>query len=153
MVRKILRKPNSLLKGKSTDISYDSIECKEIIRDLFDTWRSDKSPKGMAAPQIGKSVSIILCRLKGIPYLMINPRIVRKSYIKLNSNEGCESVDHRYNVKRPLWLIVEYTNESGKIERKFCSWDSSRVVSHEVDHLYGICISDIGTKCIGWRNL
>jgi len=148
MIKKILREPNPILKRKSKDVLYDSSECTEVTQDLFDTWKYNGAPKGMAAPQIGESVNIILCRLKGSPYIMINPRIVRKSCIKLNSNEGCESVNRRYNVKRPLWLIVEYTNESGKIERKFCSWDSSRVVSHEMDHLLGICISDIGRRSL-----
>ena len=151
MVKGIVTDPSYKLHTVASEADIQSDECKRAMEDLWDTYRENNSPKGLSAPQISKPLRVIICRLGKVPVMMINPTIEKESKIRLNSNEGCESVKSRYIVKRPLWLRVSYTTENGQRVQRFCWWGHSRVVSHECDHLLGKLISDYPSK--RWVNV
>ena len=123
------------------DISFIS----EDMAKLWKAYEKIKKPLGIAAPQIGINKAIVICRLNGNYTWMINPTVKFKIGSK-KSNEGCESVEGRYIVKRPLIGLVKYTNKSGDVVSKWYTWSRLRIICHETDHLKGICIDDIGRK-------
>lgn len=153
-IKNILVAPNKILSDKSKKvINFDS-EVSEIIKDLIETAVSQKEPEaaGLAAPQIGSNLRIILVRdFKPLPsekilienIIMINPKIISKSKTTDIDWESCLSIPNMYGqVKRPDSIKVVYQDESGK-EHKLRAKDFlARVIQHEVDHLDGILFTE-----------
>lgn len=108
--------------------------------------------QGLSMPQFGQLQAAFMCRRKGKLIFMANPKIIFK-FGSRRSLEGCESVKGYWYVKRPLFTVVEYTNEKHEVVRKFCTWKLSRIVNHEYDHLQGITIKDHGKYWYGNSHL
>lgn len=145
----IIKFPNPLLLKVSSFVNNDT-DIKPVVEslELFMS-RSPKS-QGIAAPQIGVSLRIISVRISNRLITMINPTVIISALL-CSSNEGCESVNGRYIVKRPFFGIVKYSTSIGKTKYKLFTKRWIRVVCHEIDHLDGILIN---TKegAIKWRH-
>lgn len=118
---------------------------RPVVNRLKETFKTLRGAQGLAAPQIGISKRIILCKLKGEINVMINPVILRK-FGSRKSNEGCESVNKRYIVKRPILGKITYTTEEGENISRWFTWKQMRIICHEVDHLDGKCINNVGEE-------
>lgn len=104
---------------------------------------------GLAAPQIGVSVKVIVVEVRKTdvfpdrptsPLLqMINPVIVGKSGTTEAGWEGCFSVPGFMGlVSRAETITVEYTSAGGTDVTEQYSGYVARVIQHEVDHLHGV---------------
>jgi len=104
---------------------------------------------GLAAPQIGASVKVIVVEVRKTdvfpdrptsPLLqMINPVIVEQSGITETGWEGCFSVPGFMGlVPRAETITVEYTSAEGTDVRNRYSGYLARVIQHEIDHLNGV---------------
>lgn len=97
---------------------------------------------GLAAPQIGKSIRLCIINLEHMglpPFALINPKITKKSWKKVEMEEGCLSIPGLFGiVKRPQKVTVEALNLKGEKNKFVADGMLSRVVQHEVDHLDGI---------------
>ena len=101
---------------------------------------------GISAIQIGIPVRVFLAG--DPPELFVNPKIIQRSSYMKNGWEGCLSCgDAQVRVKRAYSISLEYLNYKDKefnlVRRKFVNFDA-RVVTHELDHLYGILFLDRG---------
>ncbi|MGH3717798.1 MAG: peptide deformylase [Pseudonocardiaceae bacterium] len=103
---------------------------------------------GLAAPQIGASVKVIVIEVRKTdvfpdrptsPLLqMINPVIVEKSGTTEIGWEGCFSVPGLMGlVSRAEAVTVEYTSAEGADVTERYSGYVARVIQHEIDHLNG----------------
>lgn len=149
------------LDNKPREISkpVESIddETIKVVKDLLETLRTSERPGvGLAAPQIGENVRIVVIESSGwendkgeivgvIPTsVLINPVFTKKSEEKHEAFEGCLSVpDVGGYVERSKKVKVEATNEKGE---KVCIKTSgffARVLQHEIDHLDGILFIDV----------
>lgn len=96
---------------------------------------------GIAAPQIGKSVRIIICKINGNKITMINPTFTPKGLDKKQSKEGCLSFPDVFVKKNRFYRgTVKYYDENFVEQSLIVSGLSSFIVQHEVDHLNGITI-------------
>ena len=107
---------------------------------------------GLAAPQIGASVKVIVVEVRKTdvfpdrptsPLLqMVNPVIVKKSKKSETTEtgwEGCFSVPGFMGlVPRAETITVEYTSAGGTDITEQYSGYVARVIQHEVDHLNGV---------------
>lgn len=104
---------------------------------------------GLAAPQIGASVKVIVIEVRKTdvfpdrptsPLLqMINPVIVEKSGMAEIGWEGCFSVPGLMGlVSRAGTVTVEYTSAEGTDVTERYSGYVARVIQHEIDHLNGV---------------
>ncbi|MGH3771913.1 MAG: peptide deformylase [Pseudonocardiaceae bacterium] len=104
---------------------------------------------GLAAPQIGASVRVIVVEVRKTdvfpdrptsPLLqMINPVIVEKSGTTETGWEGCFSVPGFMGlVPRAETVTVEYTTAEGTDVTERYSGYVARVIQHEIDHLNGV---------------
>lgn len=105
---------------------------------------------GLAAPQVGRSVKLIVINLEknGVPpFPLYNPRIVSKAGGKVYLEEGCLSIPGVYGmVKRPRKVKIKAQNSKGQdIEIVDEGW-VSRVAQHEIDHINGVLIIDLIKK-------
>ncbi len=109
---------------------------------------------GLAAPQVGQSLRIIMVGLKpskrrpdcpvGELYVMINPQIITKSTRMMNGMEGCMSLPGLADTKVPRHarVRVRWTTQDGELRTQWFGGLLARVIQHEVDHLDGIFYTD-----------
>ena len=105
--------------------------------------------QGLAANQLGFQMQVIVMnRERATPICLINP-IMLKEKGSRTGIEGCLSIPgKRYLVKRAEAITAQYFNQYGVvITTKFYGAEARRL-SHEVDHLDGLLISDTGTEII-----
>lgn len=135
MIKDIVKDTN-ILTQKSEKVKIE--EAKEIITDLLDTanFHADHCV-GLAAPQIGELKQVIVVRINGTFYPMVNPVILKKFGNQFNSIEGCLSLEGERTVKRHQSIMINYQDITGKKLTKTFSGFTATIIQHEVDHLYG----------------
>jgi len=152
---KIITLPNPILRQKAKPVGKISSEIKKLVGEMIKILRpAPRNLKGvgLAAPQVGKSLRIIVVwsrhSRKFLP--MINPKIIwysKRTRLGVpeskNPYEGCLSVPGIWGkVRRHSTIKVRYQNLVGtEIVRKFRGF-TSFVVQHEIDHLEGVLFTD-----------
>lgn len=152
MIRKVLQSGDPILRQKSKPVKKVDKKVLSLIRDLKDTLNRQKDPEGvgLAAPQIGKNLSVFLADYKNFQRVVINPEVLKigkRSKVKVKSKkeilEGCLSLPYYYGpLKRAAKITLRYLNEKGeKITEDFEGFNA-QIILHEIDHLKGILFID-----------
>lgn len=144
---KITTIPSEVLRKVSKPIPVlDVPKIKSLISDLTETMH-EKDGLGIAAPQIGKSIRLIIINTKDGAIAMINPKILKKSWKKNIDEEGCLSVPGVFGlVKRHSVITVSAINKDSKNIHFDAKGLFARVIQHEIDHLDGILFIDKAKK-------
>ncbi len=139
----IITIPNPLLRQKSLTIKDPlAQEIQDLLPEMTETMIK-KDGVGLAAPQIGLNIRLIVVRHKDNDIIMINPEILKKSLFKEWDEEGCLSVPGVFGqVKRHKKLTVRYLDGDGKSQQLEAEGFFARVIQHEVDHLNGVLFID-----------
>jgi peptide deformylase len=128
--------------------NFNTPELDALIQDMFDTMDA-LSGAGLAAPQIGQSLRIVLFGLESndrypdmepVPMtVLINPEISILDNDMEEGWEGCLSVPGMRGLV-PRYKEIKYSgfNQLGEALERTASDFHARVVQHEVDHLDGI---------------
>jgi peptide deformylase len=150
-VRQILRLPDPVLKRAAAEVAPEQWELVErVAGDLVETMLSFPRCVGLAAPQIGESVRIVVVDVslhpKGDPdatrKLLINPRVVSRSGSEI-AREGCLSVpDFTADVRRATEVVVEGLTLAGEPWTIGAKDFEARALQHEIDHLDGLLFLD-----------
>lgn len=100
---------------------------------------------GIAAPQIGiDRAAAIAWTPDGDVITLLNPEIIDESAATDEQYEGCLSFfDVRGAVRRPLEIHVKHENISGEENISAFKNGISRLIHHEIDHLFGILYKKI----------
>ncbi len=150
----IIKHPNKILRQKSKEIDLNqisSLEFKKFIKEMSETMLK-KDGAGLAAPQVGQNIRLIIINRNNKPVIMINPQITKKSWAKEIDQEGCLSVvdedDEIYYlpVARHKKLNCIYFDEKGQRKKIEADKLIARVIQHEIDHLDGILFIDRAEK-------
>jgi len=142
-----------VLRKKAADIGPEFEGLDQLIADMYDTlYHADGV--GLAAPQIGKSIRVIVIdatrpekdkesELIDFKTVLINPYIIDEKGTEWEFNEGCLSLpDIEGDVWRAKQIRVRYQTLAGEsIEREATELEA-RCIMHEVDHLNGILFID-----------
>lgn len=103
---------------------------------------------GIAAPQLGVNLRVIVIDFRGKEIAIINP-VIKGKKGRCKSIEGCLSVpDWNYEVERPESLIVTGTDMNGIKINYRCTGTEASIIQHEVDHLDGKLINDKGKQAM-----
>jgi peptide deformylase len=106
----------------------------------------DRGGIGLAAPQVGITKRLFVMRTGFTKYVCINPKITRVSKQTKLKDEGCLSYpEQTVIVERPVDIRVTYQDARGTSVNKKFSGTMARCFQHELDHLNGIVMSDVGT--------
>jgi len=106
---------------------------------------------GLAAPQIGEHVRIIIIDTKigaarkkpGKLECFINPEIVWRSRETAEGREGCFSAGPVWGlVRRPVAVKIRALTPEGKMVERIFEDFTARIAQHEIDHLNGIRFPD-----------
>lgn len=137
-----------LLRRVAAPAKAPSAELDALVRDLDDTMRA-LNGAGIAAPQIGVSLRVVIFELRDnpryphvapVPYtVLVNPVITPLGEEQEEGWEGCLSVPGLRGLV-PRYRKIRYTGlapDGARIDRTVEGFHA-RVVQHEVDHLDGI---------------
>jgi peptide deformylase len=155
MIRPIVQLGDTVLKAKARALAAHELsddEVRALARDMSETL-ADAGGVGLAAPQVGASVRLILAgsfptpRAPDRPHVptsvLVNPRIVWASEETESDWEGCLSfLRYRVRVSRHRAVLVEYLSLDGAESRVEAEGFYARVLQHEIDHLDGILTLD-----------
>ena len=93
---------------------------------------------GLAAPQIGVSLRVIVVNAEEMRMAVVNPEIVKTSEETILDEEGCLSHSTYYGlVNRYQSVVVKGRSLEGKEIRIRANDLLARVFQHEIDHLDG----------------
>ncbi|MDD4995495.1 MAG: peptide deformylase [Patescibacteria group bacterium] len=150
-VLKIFTHPSAYLRTNSSRVKKKYLEIDEaqrFIDSMIETMHAAKGI-GLAAPQVGKNIRIIVAMDGEKPLVFINPKLYRKSLRKVEVEEGCLSLPGVWGmVKRHAALSVSATDRKGKKFRMRAKGGMLPIIlQHEVDHLNGILFIDRIKKC------
>lgn len=151
MILPIFTIPNPVLRQRAGEVEPPEIKSSVVQKLIFDM-KETVSPVGgigLAAPQVGFSLRIVVIALEDKMAVLINPEIIKFSWRKETAGEGCLSVPQKFGqVKRSKVIKVVAFDEKGVVV-KFRAKDLfARVIQHEVDHLNGILFIDRAKKIV-----
>jgi peptide deformylase len=135
-----------VLRRKSLPVREVDEEMERLLADMIETV-IDEVGLGLAAPQVGAPVQVIVVREDAEPeqpiHRILNPRIVQRSDEEECTREGCLSLPTlRAEVWRPeKVVVVGRTPEGEKIELE-AEGILARALQHEIDHLRGVLFTD-----------
>lgn len=149
MIKPVLRMGDPVLFKRAEPVSqFDTPELHALLLDMDDTMRS-KNGAGIAAPQIGVSLQVVIFGVganprypdaEEVPYtVLINPTLEPVGAEMEEGWEGCLSVPGMRGVV-PRYTQLRYRgfDQFGNAVDRTVSGFHARVVQHETDHLLGI---------------
>lgn len=135
---------NPVLRQQAESLSpreISSAAIQRLIDDMFETMY-DEPGIGLAAPQVSRSVQLVVMGCEGeggFPEtVLINPSIIFYGPQQVENWEGCLSVDGlRGKVTRPSVIRVKALDRKGKPLDFEASGLYAVCIQHEMDHLIG----------------
>jgi peptide deformylase len=134
-----------ILRQKSKELRAEELQNKEIKQLLLDMAKTmvERDGVGLAAPQVGHGIRVVVINTADNVVFLINPRILRKSWRQEIEEEGCLSVPQVFGlVKRSIRVKVVALDQNGRKIKFKASGLFARVIQHEVDHLDGVLFID-----------
>ncbi|MBU1866871.1 MAG: peptide deformylase [Candidatus Margulisbacteria bacterium] len=137
----ILKFPNPILRKRCRAVKKVTAEVVRLIDKMIEIMHAAPGV-GLAAPQIGQSLQVIVVDIGAGPISLVNPRITKKSgsqcYI-----EGCLSLPGvEAPVERASRIIIKGLSRDGKGIEIEANGFLATVFQHEVDHLNGKVLVD-----------
>ena len=142
MLLKIEKYPSKILLKPNQKVEVIDEKIKKLISDMEETMYAAEG-RGLAAPQVGVNLQIIVVDSGDKLQAFVNPEIIKTSKKSEIMEEGCLSLPGiEVKVKRFWQIEVKTLNIEGK-EIKFKTEGLlARIIQHEIDHLNGKLILD-----------
>ncbi|MEE8580793.1 MAG: peptide deformylase [Myxococcota bacterium] len=142
-LREVIQFPDPRLKRVSGPVDRVSDAIRELARDMCDVMY-DEPGIGLAAPQVGESIRLIVVDTEWSeedmprnPLVVVNPEISEPEGT-IVWNEGCLSVpDYRADVERAERILLRGRDLDGGEIIEHAEGLRAVCFQHEVDHLDG----------------
>ena len=133
------------MRSDEIDVRKDGQLVQKIVLQLKEVVRA-KNLTSLAAIQIGYPKRIFVINFNGDVRTFVNPIITNVKGFEL-ATETCASIpDKKYVRPRYNRINVTYQTPLGKIESREFVGLAAIVFQHNVDHLDGLLLSDIGLE-------
>lgn len=142
-----------VLRRETDNIDPDTVGLKKLIDDMWETMYNADGV-GLAAPQVGKSISLIVIdgtplakdfpECKDSKMVLINPEIeVIEDGNPVSRDEGCLSLPGLSEpVVRHEHIRLNWLDENFEEHEKEFNGFLARIIQHEFDHLMGTVYTD-----------
>ena len=143
MAMRIIRHlPDLVLRQKAKKVPAIDSSIQQLIDDMVETMQKANGV-GLAAPQVGVSLRIVVIQMPGEePIAIINPKMVKRAGER-EVTEGCLSVPgYAGEIKRSISVTVKGQNRQGKAIRLKATGLMAEALEHELDHLNGVLYVD-----------
>lgn len=146
----ILTYPDDRLKNVSEEVTTLDERVRGFIHELEATRRAGPGAVGIAAPQVGMPMRIVIVDVSSTRkpcdnhghMIMINPEITEWEGMAMG-REGCLSVpDFTGNVIRAEKIKLHYMDENEQVQEIESTGFEARAIQHELDHLDGLLFLD-----------
>ena len=128
---------DSILKRVCSPVEKIDKTVKRLLDNMAETMYHENGV-GLAAPQVGEGVRVVVIDVGEGIIELINPIIIEKI-----DTEGCLSIPNIFGeVERYDKVVVEALNRRGKKVRIEATGLLSTAMQHEIDHLEGILFID-----------
>jgi len=138
-----------VLHERAAPVGHVDRDVRQVMQDLWETME-DAPGIGLAAPQVGVSLRVIVVHVEDESHLIANPRIIAAH----GSQEGVEACLSLPGVQgvvvRPQHVVVGGANRNGRSVKIEAEDLLARCLCHEIDHLDGCLFLDKaldGTIC------
>ena len=139
--RYVVQIGDEVLRSKCREVRKFDAELCALLDDMKDTVRAENGA-GLAAPQVGVDLRVVVIDLDEGYFEMINPKILSVKG-EQRGPEGCLSVKGKHGVvTRPYKVKAEYRDRTGKKHTVTGVDLFARCMCHEFDHLDGILYVD-----------
>ena len=143
-VRKVVQVGDPVLRKKCEPITEFNEELWAILDDMKDTVKAEEGA-GLAAPQIGLSMRMVVVDVEEGYYEFINP-VMHSQKGEQQGWEGCLSVRGKSGVvTRPSRVTLSYQDRNGEKHTLRAKDFFARAICHELDHLDGVLYIDRAT--------
>ncbi len=137
----IVKYPAEVLRIPAKPVERVNKELRQLAEEMIRAMRQANGI-GLAGPQVGRSVRVIITAAEGRPRAMFNPEILEASG-EVVGQEGCLSLPGLYgDVPRAQRVKVRFLDDQNRVRVEEHEGLSARVIQHEVDHLHGILFID-----------
>lgn len=138
---------NEILRTVSKPVKEITSDLKIFALDMAKTMDAENGV-GLAAPQVGRNIRLIIVKLNPgehneIVFPMVNPDIVERSNETEDGEEGCLSLPGMWGkVNRSSRILVRYKNLKNQEQTLELEHFNARIIQHEIDHLDGVLFVD-----------
>jgi len=147
-LREVLKCPDKRLREVSKPVTEITDEIRELAQDMCDVMY-DEPGIGLAAPQVGESVRLIVVDTEWTqedaersPLVLVNPEITEREGA-IVWTEGCLSVpDYEAEVERAARVRLLAQDLEGKPVDLVADELQAVCFQHEIDHLDGVLFID-----------
>jgi len=147
-LREVLKFPDKRLREVSKPVTEITDEIRELAQDMCDVMY-DEPGIGLAAPQVGESVRLIVVDTEWTqedaersPLVLVNPEITEREGA-IVWTEGCLSVpDYEAEVERAARVRLLAQDLEGKPVDLVADELQAVCFQHEIDHLDGVLFID-----------
>jgi peptide deformylase len=131
----------AVLRRKAKRVGQVTPEVVRTMDEMVEVMRAAPGA-GLAAPQVGIGLRILVAHYDGRTYQLADPEIVRMQGEEMG-REGCLSIPGILcDVRRATHVVLRARNRKNRgVEVRARGW-FARILQHEVDHLDGILITD-----------
>ncbi|MCX7703424.1 MAG: peptide deformylase [Planctomycetota bacterium] len=140
----ILKYPDERLRQVAERVTVFDEHLAELAYKMIDLMH-EKKGIGLAAPQVGESIRLIVVSPSGKPgddYVLVNPEVAPLSGTE-TCEEGCLSFPGIYApVQRPNKIFRRAQNLTGERVEFEAEGLMARIIMHECDHLNGVLFID-----------
>lgn len=144
MIREIVQVGDEVLRMKCKAVTRFDDELSALLADMKETLR-DAQGAGLAAPQIGVPVRVVVVDVDEGYFEFINPVFIWQKGEQVGP-EGCLSVRGKSGiVRRPDKVKIIYNDKKGDRFTLVARGFFARAICHELDHLDGIIYTDKAT--------
>lgn len=141
MVRYVVQVGDDVLRQKCAEVKKFDRTLGELLDDMKQTVRAENGA-GLAAPQIGLPIRVVVIDVSEGFFEMVNP-VILSAKGEQTGAEGCLSVKGKQGtVTRPEKVKAEYRDRYGRKHKVTAEGFFARAVCHELDHLDGILYTD-----------
>jgi peptide deformylase len=133
----------NVLRRVADEIRFVDSDIRALIEEMA-TLMYGAHGVGLAAPQVGRSVRLLVYDAGDGLRPLINPVIVKSKGEQYEPEEGCLSIPGlRGVVRRATDITVKALDGNGRPIRFRATDFEARVIQHEVDHLNGVLFIDL----------
>ena len=135
--------PDPVLRQKAKRVTKIDKSIQRLIDDMIDTLRAEPNRAGLAAPQVGVLLRVVVIESPEQELItMINPEIIKKEGERI-VQEGCVSIPGYFGeIKRAVTVKVKAQDRYGKQFRLKAEGLLAQALEQEIEHLDGILYID-----------
>lgn len=141
MILKIRTEGDPVLRMKAEPVKTVDAEMRKLASDMLETMYAAPGV-GLAAPQVGELVRLVVIDTGDGPEVLFNPEIA-SAVGEAVDIEGCLSIPGMQGtVKRAAQVVVTAQDRFGRRMRLMGTGLLAKALQHEIDHLDGVLYID-----------